>query len=195
MLRNPVDMAPSLHEELVFTGREDVADFAEAWNLQEARRAGRCLPVMVWEPRFVQYGDLCSLGRQVARLLEIVPASRVKFLLLEDVARDPAAAYCSVLQFLEVSDDHRQDFRVHNQAKTRRWRSLVALAWAVSTIKSAMGIERGLGIWKRIDTMNRVERPRPMMADDTRRILKEYFAADVVLLQSLIGRDLRHWQS
>src|SRR5271168_2527435 len=73
MLRNPVDMVISLHEEQLFTGREDVADFAEAWNLQDQRRNGRRLPTMVWEPKYVQYGDLCSLGAQVARLLEAVP--------------------------------------------------------------------------------------------------------------------------
>ena len=78
MLRNPVDMAPSLHEELVFTGREDVTDFAEAWRLQETRRRGRSLPRMVWEPKYVQYGDVCKLGQQVARLFEKVRRERVK---------------------------------------------------------------------------------------------------------------------
>ena len=195
MLRNPIDMAPSLHEEQVFTGREDVADFAEAWNLQDARRSGRRLPAMVSEPKFVQYGDLCSLGGQVARLLEVVAPERVKFLLLEEVARDPGAAYRSVLQFLGVNDDHRRDFSVHNQAKTRRWRSLVAMAWAVSTMKRALGIERGLGLWQRIDALNRVERPRPPIGDDMRWTLRDYFAADIALLQNLIGRDLSHWRS
>jgi Sulfotransferase domain len=193
MLRDPADMAPSLHEELLFTGREEVADFAEAWSLQEARRNGRRLPVMIWEPKFVQYGEACSLGKQVARLLETVSARQVKFLLLEDVARDPAAAYRSVLQFLGVSDDHRRDFQAHNQAKARRWRGLVAVAWVVNCAKSALDIEGGLGIWKRIDAINRVERPRAPIAEDMRRTLRDYFASDVALLQNLIGRDLGHW--
>jgi len=195
MLRNPVDMAPSLHEEQVFTGREDVTDFAEAWKLQDARRNGRRLPTMVSEPKYVQYGDLCSLGAQVARLLEIVSPERVKFLLLEDVAGNPAAAYHSVLQFLGVSDDHRQDFRVHNQAKTRRWRGLLPVAWAASNVKRALGIERGLGLWKRIDAINRVERPRAPIGEDMRRTLRNYFAADIALLQVMIGRDLSQWRS
>jgi len=193
MLRNPMEMAPSLHEEMVFTGRDDVADFAEAWSLQELRRNGRRVPFMVWEPKFVQYGDACSLGKQVARLLETVSPERVKFLLLENIARDPATAYRSVLQFLGVSDDGRRDFGVHNQAKTRKWPSLVAAAWAVSNVKRALGIGGGLGVWKRIDAMNRVERPRPPIAEDMRRTLKDYFAADVALLQNLISCDLRHW--
>lgn len=193
MLRNPAEMAPSLHEEMVFTGRDDVADFAEAWNLQEARRDDRRLPFMVWEPKFVQYGDACSLGRQVARLLEIVSPERVKFLLLEDIVRDPATAYRSVLQFLGVSDDRRRDFRVHNQAKMRRWRGLNTVAWAISNTRRVLGIERGLGLWKRIDVMNRIERPRAPISAEMRRTLWDYFAADVVLLQSLIGRDLSYW--
>jgi len=51
MLRNPVEMAPSLHEEQVFTGRENVTDFAKAWALQDVRRRGHQLPVMVVEPK------------------------------------------------------------------------------------------------------------------------------------------------
>jgi hypothetical protein len=193
MLRNPVDMAPSLHEEQVFTGRENIAEFAKAWNLQDVRRAGRSLPTMVWDPKLVQYGDLCSLGAQVQRLLETVPRERVKFLLLEDIADDPGAAYRAVLAFLGVDDDHRQDFDTHNRAKTRRWKSLVTVAWAVSSAKAALGIQRGLGLWKRIDAVNRVERPRPPIDADMKQTLRDYFAADVALLQRLIGRDLSQW--
>ena len=141
MLRNPIDMAPSLHEEQVFTGREDVTDFRQAWNLQDARRNGRELPKMVSEPKYVQYGDLCSLGAQVARLLEVVPRDRVKFILLQDLAGDPGVTYRSVLKFLNVSDDNRRDFKVHNSAKTRRWRSLLGVAWVANNVKRTLGIE------------------------------------------------------
>jgi hypothetical protein len=195
MLRNPVDMAPSLHEEQVFTGREDVTDFTEAWSLQDARRQGHRLPTMVSEPQYVQYGDACRLGKQVARLLEIVSPGRVKFILLEDVARDPAAIYRSVLRFLDVGDDHHPNFQVHNQAKMRRWHALNTMAWVVSNARTALGIERGLGLWQRIDAINRVERLRAPISDNMKRTLRDYFAADVVLLQSQIGRDLSHWHA
>jgi hypothetical protein len=195
MLRNPVDMAPSLHQEQVFTGREDRTDFTEAWDLQESRRSGRHLPAMVWEPKYVQYGELCKLGAQVARLLETVPRDKVKFLLLEDIISNPVAAYGSVLRFLCVNDNHHQDFRIYNRAKVRRWRSLNVVAWAVSGLKVALGIERGLGLWNRIDAMNRVERPRAPIGGDIKKRLRDYFAADVVLLQDLIGRDLSNWRA
>jgi hypothetical protein len=193
MLRNPIDMAPSLHEELVFTGREDVADFAYAWELQEARRRGENLPRMVAEPKLVQYRDLCSLGAQVERLFGLVPRERVKFILMEDVAKDPAAVYRDVLRFLGVPDDGRTEFAALNQAKTRRWPGLLVVAWLVTSLKSLFGIERGFGLWTRIDAKNRVERPRAAVSPQMRQMLRNTFAADIALLQRLIGRDLRHW--
>jgi hypothetical protein len=44
MVRNPIEMAPALHSEMLLSGLESVADFDEAWHLQNQRRQGRCLP-------------------------------------------------------------------------------------------------------------------------------------------------------
>src|SRR5688572_26342484 len=41
MLRNPVELVQSLHEQLLGTLHEDEPDFETAWRLQETRRAGR----------------------------------------------------------------------------------------------------------------------------------------------------------
>jgi hypothetical protein len=193
MLRNPVEMAPSLHEELVFTGREDVKEFAEAWKLQELRRSGEHLPPMVWEPKYVQYGALCSLGAQLDRVFQSVRRDHVKIILLEDLAAQPSAVYRSVLEFLSISDDRRNVFSVHNPAKRRRSQGLLRLAWLSVTIKSALGIEGGLGLWKHVDAWNRVDRRRAPIDPQMRAILRDYFRPDIERLQVLIGRDLKRW--
>ncbi len=193
MLRNPVEMAPSLHEELVFTGREDVKDFREAWALQELRQKGEHLPSMVWEPKYVQYGALCSLGAQLDRVLRTVRRDRVKIILLEDLAARPSEVYRSILEFLGVDHDHRQDFTVRNSAKKRRSQGLLRLAWLSVTIKKALGIEGGLGLWRYVDAWNRIERSRAPVDSQTRAMLRDYFRPDIERLQTLIGRDLAHW--
>jgi len=193
MLRNPVEMAPSLHEELVFTGREDVKDFTEAWNLQELRQSGQHLPSMVWEPKYVQYGAACGVGAQLDRVLQFVRRDRMKIILLEDLAAQPAAVYRSVLEFLEVNDDGRTEFTAHNPAKKRRSALFLRLAWLSVTIKSTLGIEGGLGLWKHFDAWNRTERKRAPIDQQMRASLRDYFRTDVERLQALTGRDLRHW--
>ena len=160
MLRNPIEMAPSLHEELVFTGREDVKEFRRPGIAGRSARNGEHLPPMVWEPKYVQYGALCSLGAQLDRVFQTVRRDRVKIILLEDLAAQPSAIYRSVLEFLGVNDDHRRDFTVHNPAKKRRSAGLLRLAWLSVTIKSALGIEGGLGLWKHVDAWNCIDRKR-----------------------------------
>jgi hypothetical protein len=193
MLRNPVDMAPSLHEELLFTGRESIQAFEVAWDLQEIRRMGRSLPRMVWEPKYVQYADVCSLGAQVRRLYQRVAADRIKAILLDDMKADPRATYLSTLQFLCVDDDQRIDFEVHNQSKERHWPMLLRLPWLAIHAKRALGIEGGLGLWRHVDAWTRVERPRAPIDAAMKARLQDYFRSDIRLLETLVGRPLEHW--
>jgi sulfotransferase family protein len=193
MLRNPIEMAPSLHEELVFTGREDVDDFATAWQLQDARRSGERLPHMAWEPSYLQYGAACSLGALLDRLYQRVPADRVKTIVLDDVRSDPRGAYLSALSFLGVPDDGRVEFNALNQAKARRWPSLLLLPWMATQIKHVLGIEGGLGLWRRLDALNKVDRRRAPIDPKMKVRLHDYFVADIRRLETLIGRDLSHW--
>jgi len=192
MLRNPVEMAPSLHEEQVFTGREEVRDFATAWDLQEARKRGHDLPRLTWEPKHLLYGDMCRLGAQLERLFSRVPAERVKMIFIEDL-RDARGVYRDTLSFLGVTDDGRVQFEALNAAKKRRWPFLLHLPRLAIAFKHALGIEGGLGIWKHIDSRNRIERPRAPIDPAMRRRLTEYFAEDIRKLERVTGRDLSHW--
>ncbi len=193
LLRNPVDMAPSLHEEMVFNGREEVADFATAWSLQDERRSGARLPPMVWEPSYVQYGPACSLGAQMARLARRVSPEQTMVILLDELRADPHGTYSAVLEFLGVGDDGRHDFPVLNSAKHRRWPGLARLPWLATRVKRALGIERGFGLWGRVDVLNRVERPRSPINSTTLSMLQDYFRSDIRLLEEVTGRDLSAW--
>ena len=195
MLRDPIDMAPALHEEMIFTGFEDETNFASAWLLQEERQLGRRLPALCWEPRRLQYGEVCRLGAQVERLLQRVAADRMLTILFDDFKADPCLQYLRVLDFLEVPDDGRRSFPNVNPAKVRRWPLLPRIAAAAVEVKQAFGIERGFGIWRRIDSANRVSRRRAPLAVETRRQLAGYFATDVALLAQTLNLDLRHWSS
>jgi hypothetical protein len=193
LLRDPLAMAPSLHEQMVFAGVEPIADFARAWAMQEERRAGRALPGNMAQPRRLIYGDACKLGAQLARLYERVARERVLALLLEDVQADPRRVYLRVLDFLGVGDDGRSDFPVHNTAKARIVPGLAKANLAAYRLKRALGIERSFGILDRLDELTSVSRPRPKLAPALARELARYFAADVQHLAALLDRDLSHW--
>lgn len=193
MLRNPVEMAPALHAEMVLAGHENIRDFRAAWDLQGARRRGERLPALSWARRRLLYGEVCLLGAQLARLLGTVPAERVLAVLLEDMARAPRGEYLRVLDFLGVADDGRAAFPVHNPARVLRHPDLTRALFLASQVKNRLGVQLHLDLWRRLSAVNVTARPRPPLSTDTLAMLGRHFTADVALLGRLLDRDLRHW--
>lgn len=77
-LRNPVEMAPSLHSERLSGGLETIREFEQAWKMDPERRAGRHVPVAArWQHKCLVYRDQCRLGEQVERLYQYVDRANV----------------------------------------------------------------------------------------------------------------------
>jgi len=198
MARNPVDMAHAWHGQLVFNGEEDENDFAAAWALQDARRAGDSIPRGCIDVSALLYGEFCRVGAQLARVYESVPRARVHVVLFDALAADPAGVYRAVLQFLDAPDDHQPPggFAVHNAAKVRRnlLRHARHALQRLGKLKTALGIRKPFGISKRIEKYEGRARPRAPLPADFQRALADYFADDVRRLEALLGRDLSHWR-
>ena len=201
MVRNPVEMAYSLHDHYIFWGIEHIRDFETAWRLSPERRAGRMVSRWCSEPRLLDYQSTCKLGEQLERLFSIVPRERVLVLVLDDIKENPRQEYLKVLGFLGVSDDGRQAFPVKNPAKERRrpklYKVLRLIGRASRKTKQLLGIptNRGTGILKAINNINVKYRPRPSMPIQLRKELTEYFRPDIEKLGGLLGRDFSHWLS
>lgn len=192
-LRDPVEMVYSLHEQLFVSGHECEPDFATSWHLQNDRVNGKLIPLLCSEPRFLLYGPVCSLGDQMERLYTQIPRKRVFPLLLDDIKADPHAAYCRVLEFLNIDDDERSEFSVHNPAKTLRAPGLKKVIQLLGSLKRSLGIRHGLGVLNAINRCNVRYRARAPMSIEMDYILKKYFREDVQKLSRLINRDLSHW--
>lgn len=199
MVRNPVEMAHSLHEHFLFWGYEHIREFETAWRLSPERRAGRAVTRWCPEPRLLDYQSVCKLGEQLERLFNIVPRQRVLVLVLYDIKEDPRREYLKVLDFLGVPDDGRQEFPAKNPAKERRWprlyKGIRCLGRASRKMKQWLGIptNRGTGILQVMSNINVKHRPRPPLPDRLRRELINYYREDVEKLGKLMGRDLSSW--
>ncbi len=197
-IRNPVEMAPALHAEEVWQGREDVLDFEKAWRLQEARREGKFLSKAAQKyPQRLQYGPYCRLGEQLQRLFSIVPRDRVLVLVLDDIAENPRREYLKVLEFLGVPDDGRTEFPVYNRRKAPRSRliSHILLFLSANDFTRRVGIRYPklvrIARWLRKVNWEPVQ-PKPL-SPKMRAELVEYFKEDIHLLEDLLQRDFSHW--
>jgi len=199
LVRNPVEMAYSLHAHYIFWGAEHISDFEIAWRLSPERCAGRMVSRWCSEPLLMDYQSMCKLGEQLERLFNIVPRERVLILVLDDIKENPRREYLKVLDFLGVPDDGRQEFPVKNPAKVRRWpwlyKGVRLLGRASRKTKQLLGIptNRRTGILRVTNSINIKYRPRSPMPVQLRKELIEYFKPDVEKLGRLIDRDFSHW--
>jgi len=189
MLRNPVDMAYSLHSMLHFMRQEDVFDFGRAWSLQEERRHGRSLPKDHWiDARCFDYKAACSLGTQLQRLLERVARDRVHIELQDDLFSNPKDVYTRVLAFMGIPDDGRTRFPKINAGRKVNNRLLVAALRSSPSVFAARAVKRLFGL-KSLH-VGRVDAP---LRADERRLLERAFFEEIKLMENILDRDLQKW--
>ena len=200
LLRNPVDFIASLHAHKLAGGTEDIADLREALAAEDDRRAGRRLPVDS-NPHLATYRDRARFSEQLPRWFDAFGRDRVRVIIFEDLIRDPAAHFRSLLEFLDVAPDYQpESFAAHNPAHKPRtglvrllarstpvqfiaWRALPRLIGdaRARTLARAVGHSRF-----RRQTVARADVPA-----DLRHDLELEFRPEVERLSDLLGRDLR----
>jgi hypothetical protein len=200
MLRNPVEMAISMHAQMLWTCDESVTDFARAWALCADRRAGGQVPRRCRDPKTLSYDRVPLLGHQLRRLLGIFPRSQVGWWFFDDLMADPGHVYREVLSFLDVPDDGRREFPRVNARKHARSRvlSLCTQKMPRRVSSAAMQLKRGLGIqrWGVLDALRRANvrsHGNNEVPPSMRHEVTEHFASDVHLLEDITGRGLGHW--
>jgi hypothetical protein len=194
MVRNPIDMAMSLHSYSLQELTEDVEDFEAAWRLQDERRQGRRLPTVNYQPDFVLYGPFCRLGEQLQRLYGQVERSRVHVVVFDDLCADAAGVYRETLAFLGLQDDGRKVYPTRNVTGVPRFKAVHRLLASLLALRQSLPLPRlGLDVFSRLKRLNVAAGARKGISADFRRELSEYFRSDVELLSALIERDLTSW--
>lgn len=200
LLRNPLEVLPSLHNQFLFSFKETERDLEKAWRLQDARAKGESLPPAHPAPRMLQYAELLSFGRQYEALLRHFSASKVQVILFDDFRRNTPAAYARVLEFLGLEHDGRTEFPVVNEAAAHR---NAAFGWAVNSpasplnrfiyyVRDLTGL-KSTGLFAPLLRGNRQAAVKADLPPALRAEIARALAPDVTRLGELIGRDLSGW--
>ena len=203
ILRNPVDAAYAFYSEAVKNGREDAGTFQEAWRLQDDRRRGLCIPKHCREPKSLLYQDIFSYGRLLERLFSLVPRERAKIFIFDHFVADPANVYRQVLEFLDLPDDKRPSFPVHNPHLVYRSKRLYDVMrrphpWMRALLVPAKTVAGSHYTKAKAFFMQRVVAhpgTRPSLPPAFRRELVQIFKADLDRLTDLVDADVASWTS
>ena len=201
LLRDPVDMAHSLHNQLYHTLDEDIEDFRHAWDMQARRARGQDIPRNCREPKHLLYKRVCSFSHQLERLFEHVPREQCLVIIADEFGAAPERTYRRALEFLGLPPDNRDSFTRVNASATSRSR-LLAVALRTfpqrmerfyrtsKAIANAVGLHPG----STLSRWNRKEQVRAPLDAAFRRQLVAEFAPDVDRLERLLDRRLDLWR-
>lgn len=202
-LRSPIDMIHSFHSRLVYLLDEDERDFEQAWARQAERVRGKRIPRRCRDAASLQYRAMASFGAQLARLYEQVDRDRVHVVLFDDVLADSARVYLELLEFLDLPDDGRRRFARRNENREFRhaWLQTWLMnppRWVIAWLEARQRKGKPRPLWvrelrRRLKRWNTVGETRTPLRPSMSALLARELAGEVELLESLLGRDLRHW--
>ncbi len=202
-LRNPVDFVQSLHQVNLSLLRENEADLAKAWDLQEVRREGKMIPSSCREPELVQYGELGQFGKYVEKVFAVFPKDQVLILIFEDFIANPKSVYETILSFLGVPSDGRSDFPPVNTNYEYRSGLLARIIHPPQVVFRPLmkifsmfgtGFMKKAGLlYNKVELFNARRVPRKSVDPALRARLLEYFKEDIYKLSKLLDRDLSFW--
>ena len=198
ILRNPVEQAHAFHAELLRNGNEDVSEFKTAWHLIPRRRNGKDLPKNVLEPSLLFYDEVIQYATQLRRFVELFGSHNINVLLFEDFFRSPKKGMQELMTFLELpfEDDMLNVEKMNSNAEIKSLfinslfnNKRLTRNPLYRLIRTSFG--GGLGIQKKINTLNRVNKPRPAIDAETAALVKSSFEGQIDDLSKLIKTDLR----
>ena len=194
MLRNPVEVAVSLHSQEVYSLNEDILDFDEAWDAQIHRSVGRCVPPTCRSKELLLYKNACLFGNQLRSLYESVPSQRVCLIFFEDLKERPDRVLEKVECFLKVPHLGRRNFERKNPNKVSRFKSVAYLLKIMERIKLRLGVKGGSGLLKIVHIVNKKKIDRSDISSITKQKLLMEFRSDIEIIEELTGRNLDHWK-
>lgn len=195
MLRNPVTMIPSLHQQRVYSDNERLTDLDAALDAEGPRRRGEMrIPRKTRNPHALFYSEIGRYSAQVRRYLEVFPREQVHIIWFDDFVADARGAYRDTLSFLGVDPGFEPAFeRVNDSLSVRRF-------WVRRWLERPLdkGRLRGLvplrgRLHARIKDWNTEPGKSAVVTTAQQQRLRAQFADDIHALSDMLGRDLSRW--
>lgn len=193
MLRNPVDVALSLHAQSRYACLESDPDFATAYRRDRDGGAER-------PPRlFFRYPEVVDFAAQVARYDAVFAPEQVHLVVLEEWREDPAAGWARVLDFLDVDDmplPQRRAMNVRKRPRSQTVHRLVNAAplWLRRPLRQAVPLRWRLGLKDRLSRWNSTPEARPELDPAFRAELLAEHRGTVEAMEARLGRALPVWR-
>jgi len=198
LLRNPVKMILSLHDQHVYCGYEKETDFKKAWQLSDKREKGLFIKVAKLgknaDATFMSYRKACKIGTQLQKVYDKVGKERIASVLTEDLQKDPLNEYNKLLNFLDLKYYGKTEFPVKNQTENRIPTLQERFKIKLNKLTQSMGLNIGL-LQNLFENQTYERKKYEEYSLNFQLELLHNFKSEIIKLEELLSKDLSHWKS
>lgn len=191
-LRNPADMAVSLHSQKLAIGHEKLNKFSDAWAASSRRAQGERVGIFGignCDPRHMDYRTVCSIGTQVRRLNTQVERSRVLYLSLDSLAADPEATWEQLCSHLDLANEPIELRAQNVRTSTHRSQLVVRTVKRLGAARTKLGISRGFGVASLVEKLNSRDGSYGSPDRDLAEELRTFFSEETSILAAETGLE------
>lgn len=200
LLRDPVTMLPSLHNQLVYSGREDVNNFDRAYSLSSSRRSGSNRPKNCLEVSHLFYDHVCRYGEQLERYSKLFGPDQVFVGSFEQYVSSPGEFSSRIFEFLELDDQEisttkKNSRRQHRYPKLSHFimRPPFPLSWIKKTVKKTSFFAANPPFRKLYESLS-VPAEKHKVLDETKLKISSDYRKDRELLKTFFADIEEYWQ-
>lgn len=200
MLRNPIEMSHSFHQQILFTLDENEKNFEKALNLEENRKKGESIPKDCRASKLLYYSEIAKYGEQLENIYEYFSRENVKVILFDDFKKSNRNSYVEVLNFLEIKDDRRNEFPRVNDSKKAKSNFINKIvnrppkfAQSIAKLTRKILNKPRLGILSSLDHMNREKLEKKEITIKEKQLLLASYKEDIKKTEKILNKDLSSW--
>jgi hypothetical protein len=188
MVREPVSLFYSLHQELLNTYEETKKSPQEAWHISFERMGGKKIPTFTKEKTLLYYPETCALGKRLEHILQYVDLKNLIVIDFKQFAQHTSYVYDEILSKLEL-EKVAVDFINHNPRKYPKNMALTKLIKVAGALKRNLGITHGFQILNYLKERNTTSARNIVTDPKLDQEVKNYFQNDVKKLSLLSNQD------
>jgi hypothetical protein len=187
VLRNPVERAYSSFLYMIRDRREQLRDFSQALEQENARIAGH------WE-HIWHYAHMGYYGQQLQRYYALFGKNRIRVYLNEEMKQDAPGLLKNVFSFIGVDDTFLPDTSItYNEGGVPKRKLLNAVLTRPGLVKRLLRPIMPAAAMKFYTRLKHDNLEKPPLDDEVRARLVALYRDDVLRLQDMTGKDLSAW--
>jgi len=189
ILRQPVKRAYSNYLHARRSGKETISNFEEAFNEEEVRINKNWSPLYYYKSTGLYY-------KQLSRYFDLIPKEDIHIILFEDIIKSPETISKEIFRFLNVDDSFTPDCsRIMNVSGKPKG----LFGWLIMQMRYynlIPDIEFSKYLPKAVIKFffkAAYSKPKKIKHDIVKKLTNLHYKDDILKLEKLITKDLKHW--